>query len=109
MVKKGSRPAKPACSTMRPPDRRACWAAASSRVRSPGPRLRRAVSSPKHTRHAVDVNKDKFAHDRDTLDQQTLNRAYARWAPIYDIVFGAVFDRGRKMSIEAGEKVGGGL
>jgi phosphatidylethanolamine/phosphatidyl-N-methylethanolamine N-methyltransferase len=53
------------------------------------------------------VNKDKFAHDRDTLDQQTLNRAYARWAPIYDIVFGGVFDRGRKASIEAAEKVGG--
>jgi phosphatidylethanolamine/phosphatidyl-N-methylethanolamine N-methyltransferase len=62
---------------------------------------------PKRTRRAVDVNKDKLAHDRDTLDQQTLNRAYARWAPIYDVVFGAVFDRGRKMSIEAAEKVGG--
>jgi phosphatidylethanolamine/phosphatidyl-N-methylethanolamine N-methyltransferase len=53
------------------------------------------------------VSKYKPAHDRDTLDQQTLNRAYARWAPIYDIVFGGVFDRGRKASIEAAEQVGG--
>jgi phosphatidylethanolamine/phosphatidyl-N-methylethanolamine N-methyltransferase len=46
-------------------------------------------------------------HDRDTLDQRTLNRAYARWAPIYDVVFGAVFDQGRKASIEAAERIGG--
>src|SRR6476620_9523565 len=45
--------------------------------------------------------------DRDTLDQSTLNKAYARWAPIYDVVFGAVFDSGRKASIEAAEQVGG--
>jgi phosphatidylethanolamine/phosphatidyl-N-methylethanolamine N-methyltransferase len=45
--------------------------------------------------------------DRDTLDQSTLNKAYARWAPVYDIVFGAVFDAGRKASIEAAERIGG--
>ncbi len=45
--------------------------------------------------------------DRDTLDQAALNRAYARWAPIYDFVFGAVFDAGRKASIAAAEAVGG--
>jgi phosphatidylethanolamine/phosphatidyl-N-methylethanolamine N-methyltransferase len=45
--------------------------------------------------------------DLDTLDQSTLNKAYARWAPIYDIVFGAVFDAGRKASIDAAERIGG--
>ncbi|MGZ3410389.1 MAG: class I SAM-dependent methyltransferase [Xanthobacteraceae bacterium] len=45
--------------------------------------------------------------DRDTLKQDTLNKAYARWAPIYDLVFGKVFDAGRKASIEAAERVGG--
>jgi phosphatidylethanolamine/phosphatidyl-N-methylethanolamine N-methyltransferase len=45
--------------------------------------------------------------DRDTLNQETLNKAYARWAPVYDVVFGAVFDAGRKASIEAAERVGG--
>jgi phosphatidylethanolamine/phosphatidyl-N-methylethanolamine N-methyltransferase len=45
--------------------------------------------------------------DRDTLNQSTLNKAYARWAPVYDLVFGKVFDAGRKASIEAAERVGG--
>src|SRR5947209_7333711 len=41
------------------------------------------------------------------LDQDTIARAYARWAPIYDLVFGSVFDRGRKTSIAAAERIGG--
>jgi phosphatidylethanolamine/phosphatidyl-N-methylethanolamine N-methyltransferase len=41
------------------------------------------------------------------LDKDAIAKAYARWAPIYDVVFGAVFDRGRKASIAAAEKIGG--
>jgi phosphatidylethanolamine/phosphatidyl-N-methylethanolamine N-methyltransferase len=41
------------------------------------------------------------------LDTATITRAYARWAPVYDIVFGAVFDKGRRSSIEAAERIGG--
>jgi phosphatidylethanolamine/phosphatidyl-N-methylethanolamine N-methyltransferase len=41
------------------------------------------------------------------LDKDTIARAYARWAPIYDLVFGAVFERGRKASIAAAERIGG--
>jgi phosphatidylethanolamine/phosphatidyl-N-methylethanolamine N-methyltransferase len=41
------------------------------------------------------------------LDKDVVARAYARWAPIYDLVFGAVFDRGRKASIAAAERIGG--
>src|ERR1700761_7020419 len=41
------------------------------------------------------------------LDNDTVAKAYARWAPVYDLVFGAVFDRGRKASIAAAERVGG--
>ena len=33
--------------------------------------------------------------------------AYARWAPIYDLVFGPVFRRGRRAAIAAAEDVGG--
>ncbi|HEY0269475.1 MAG TPA: methyltransferase domain-containing protein [Sphingomonas sp.] len=33
--------------------------------------------------------------------------AYARWAPIYDLVFGPVFRRGRSAAIEAAERIGG--
>jgi phosphatidylethanolamine/phosphatidyl-N-methylethanolamine N-methyltransferase len=43
----------------------------------------------------------------DDLDKQTMAKAYARWAPVYDLVFGAVFERGRRASIEAGEKAAG--
>ncbi len=43
----------------------------------------------------------------DTLDRDTVEKAYARWAPVYDIVFGKVFDAGRKASIAAAERVGG--
>jgi phosphatidylethanolamine/phosphatidyl-N-methylethanolamine N-methyltransferase len=41
------------------------------------------------------------------LDRDAVARAYARWAPVYDLVFGAVFERGRKASIAAAERIGG--
>ena len=34
-------------------------------------------------------------------------RAYARWAPVYDLVFGAVFEHGRRAAIGAAERIGG--
>src|SRR5215218_11326721 len=43
----------------------------------------------------------------DTLDRGAVERAYARWAPVYDIVFGKVFERGRRASIAAAERIGG--
>jgi phosphatidylethanolamine/phosphatidyl-N-methylethanolamine N-methyltransferase len=41
------------------------------------------------------------------LDKQTVTKAYDRWAPVYDLVFGAVFERGREAAIAAAERVGG--
>ena len=41
------------------------------------------------------------------LSRTTIEKAYARWAPVYDLVFGKVFDRGRRASIEAAERIGG--
>src|SRR6266853_712307 len=41
------------------------------------------------------------------IDISTVAKAYARWAPIYDLVFGAVFDAGRRASIAAAERIGG--
>ena len=40
----------------------------------------------------------------DTLDRNAVEKAYARWAPVYDIVFGAVFERGRLATIAAAEE-----
>src|SRR3954454_5682436 len=41
------------------------------------------------------------------LDQNAIANAYARCAPIYDLVFGAVFHQGRQASIAAAERIGG--
>jgi phosphatidylethanolamine/phosphatidyl-N-methylethanolamine N-methyltransferase len=41
------------------------------------------------------------------LDHRAVAKAYARWAPVYDLVFGAVFDRGRRAAIDAAQKLGG--
>jgi phosphatidylethanolamine/phosphatidyl-N-methylethanolamine N-methyltransferase len=41
------------------------------------------------------------------IDSSTVAKAYARWAPVYDLVFGKVFERGRKASIAAAERIGG--
>jgi phosphatidylethanolamine/phosphatidyl-N-methylethanolamine N-methyltransferase len=38
------------------------------------------------------------------LDRGQIEKAYARWAPVYDLVFGAVFERGRWAAIEAAER-----
>jgi len=41
------------------------------------------------------------------FDKQHVERAYARWAPVYDLVFGAVFERGRRAAIVAAEQACG--
>jgi phosphatidylethanolamine/phosphatidyl-N-methylethanolamine N-methyltransferase len=46
------------------------------------------------------------AGERD-LDNVTIAKAYAHWAPVYDLVFGAVFERGRHAAVAAAERVGG--
>jgi phosphatidylethanolamine/phosphatidyl-N-methylethanolamine N-methyltransferase len=37
------------------------------------------------------------------IDHKSVARAYAAWAPVYDLVFGAVFDHGRREAITAAE------
>jgi len=41
------------------------------------------------------------------LKQDTISRAYAYWAPFYDLVFGEVFKQARHAAIEAAEHHGG--
>src|SRR5215471_18695852 len=41
------------------------------------------------------------------LNNLTVTKAYARWAPVYDLVFGAVFERGRHAAVAAAERIGG--
>lgn len=41
------------------------------------------------------------------FDRASITRAYDRWAPVYDLVFGKVFETGRAAAIAAAESVGG--
>src|SRR6201991_4824992 len=41
------------------------------------------------------------------FDRESVEQAYDRWSPIYDLVFGGVFSKGRNAAIEATNKIGG--
>src|SRR5256885_13562104 len=41
------------------------------------------------------------------FDRATVEHAYDRWAPIYDLVFGGVFSKGRRAAIAATNRIGG--
>src|SRR6185312_999701 len=41
------------------------------------------------------------------FDRETVEQADDRWAPVYDLVFGGVFSKGRKAAIAATNKMGG--
>jgi phosphatidylethanolamine/phosphatidyl-N-methylethanolamine N-methyltransferase len=41
------------------------------------------------------------------FDRETVEQAYDRWAPVYDLVFGGVFSKGRKAAIAATNQIGG--
>ena len=41
------------------------------------------------------------------IDREGVAKAYGRWAPIYDLVFGKVFDQGRQSTIAEADRIGG--
>ena len=41
------------------------------------------------------------------IDREGVAKAYGRWAPIYDLVFGKVFDHGRQSTIAEADRIGG--
>jgi phosphatidylethanolamine/phosphatidyl-N-methylethanolamine N-methyltransferase len=41
------------------------------------------------------------------IDRARVEKAYGRWAPIYDLVFGKVFDHGRQSTIAEANRIGG--
>ena len=41
------------------------------------------------------------------IDRKGVEKAYGRWAPVYDLVFGKVFDSGRQSSIAEADRIGG--
>jgi phosphatidylethanolamine/phosphatidyl-N-methylethanolamine N-methyltransferase len=50
----------------------------------------------------------KLEDDRQLdFDRDTVEQAYDRWAPVYDLVFGGVFSKGRQAAIQATNRIGG--
>src|SRR6201997_4061385 len=43
------------------------------------------------------------------FDRDMVEQAYDRWAPVYDLVFGGVFSKGRDAAIQATNQTGGGV
>src|ERR1700742_568929 len=41
------------------------------------------------------------------IDRAGVAKAYGRWAPVYDLVFGKVFDHGRQSTMAEADKIGG--
>ena len=41
------------------------------------------------------------------IDREGVEKAYGRWAPVYDLVFGKVFDAGRQSTIAEACRIGG--
>jgi phosphatidylethanolamine/phosphatidyl-N-methylethanolamine N-methyltransferase len=41
------------------------------------------------------------------IDRARVEKAYGRWAPVYDLVFGKVFDHGRQSTIAEADRIGG--
>lgn len=54
-----------------------------------------------HLGHLADLDRKYF------VQTARVAAAYDRWAPIYDLVFGAVFKIGRRQAVVAAEEVGG--
>jgi phosphatidylethanolamine/phosphatidyl-N-methylethanolamine N-methyltransferase len=46
-------------------------------------------------------------HPRHSMRTDQVAGAYGKWAPVYDLVFGPVFRRGRADSIRVAERIGG--
>jgi hypothetical protein len=68
--------------------------------RGPGARARRRL----HPRRGGDGQGGIVSEQwRGRLDRDTIEKAYDRWAPVYDMVFGRVFEQGRMASIAAAE------
>src|SRR5262249_59993562 len=90
-------------------------------VRSQWRHLRRIARPPPHPPHKGEGSTPEILARPSTpiermpmtdlshaeLDKETIAKAYARWAPVYDLVFGAVFERGRHAAVAAAERIGG--
>src|SRR5665213_2707803 len=105
-ARRAYRRVRPACSTMRRWGKRACSAVDSSCARPR--RVRRPKAQSGRSRWsrqcAVRISRRGMAAD---IDRAGVAKAYGRWAPVYDLVFGKVFDHGRQSTIAEADRIGG--
>ena len=71
------------------------------------PRCRVCMASRKHRRSKSASEGERTVAVAIEIERNAVERAYDRWAPVYDLVFGPVFERGRRASLEAAERIGG--
>ena len=98
-ARRACRPDRPACFTMRRKGRRACSAADSSHER-----MAQRANEAADEQRAGTARRGRCADKRQgragsmgTISTaQGSPRPMARWAPVYDLVFGKVFDDGRQ-------------
>src|SRR5258707_160529 len=108
-------PARRVRCMMRASARRACSAAVLSGRQRNGARstqLRqhgRAKRGARHERNMTSGAMSGIGVEAYTFDKDVVEKAYAGWAPIYDVVFGAVFAPGRAAAVRAAERVGGAV
>lgn len=60
-------------------------------------------------KNSSDAARPRLGSDalRRPLDHEDVMRTYDRWAPVYDIVFGRLFERARREAITAAGRIGG--
>src|SRR5947209_7049441 len=91
---------------MRRQDRRACSAAVLFKVlrqRAPPSEARRG----RLPRPCADKKLRDCGEMAGDIDRDGVAKAYGRWAPVYDLVFGKVFDHGRQSTIAEADRIGG--
>lgn len=59
------------------------------------------------TAHDAGTAADARLPDRSGPTLASVTRIYDRWAPLYDLVFGRLFDRPRRAAIAAADRIGG--
>src|SRR4029453_11588734 len=88
------------------PDFPAAAPTGGSEVREQTPRSRETSATVSATSLDSSIRPAKEMLTTD-IDKQAVEKIYGRWAPVSDLVFGAVFERGRRAAIAASERIGG--
>src|ERR1700737_5637380 len=85
---------------------RACSAAVLFRARLRSARRRTPCVSRRWSRRCA-AKKFQGGGMAADIDRAGAAKAYERWAPVYDLVFGKVFEQGRQSTIAEADRIGG--